>query len=202
MDVNFYINFVLHVIYGRMGEADQMMRVAGGNICRIADELAKRFPLAEKPIYRGVIVEPAATLAAHPQYTFVSWSEDLDVARWFGCPRSVISQPLSMMRDIITGHVATLPAPRSRVLFHHSWARVFGGISLDQFALRHPLMGREGQRQIAWALQTQQEVITEPVAEIPLAPCEVDDDELADLEARLAPPWLSGLTIIQIAGAS
>jgi hypothetical protein len=188
-DVDFYLNFALHAILGRLGEADALMRLAGNQIRSVADHIRARSPIDPAPIYRGMLLDPDVPFAADPELTFLSWSEDRDVAAWFACPRSVISEPLAATNPTFRGYLAELPAPRSRVLIHHSWTPALGGLA--RLALAHPLMGTEAARQIAWSLRTQREVITEPVAELRPTPADdLDASALKTLERRLAPPWL------------
>lgn len=187
-DINLYVNFALHAVYGKLGAADMIMRFAGDAVRRVADEIAAECSIDPAPIYRGILIDPALPFPDDPKPTFLSWSEDRDVALWFACPRSVVSEPLAQMNPALRGHVAELPAPRSRVLFHHSWASALGGLAC--FALIHPRMGVEGKRQIEWALRTQREVITEPVADLaPQLVADLDSAALEALERRLSPPW-------------
>jgi hypothetical protein len=188
-EVDFYINFVIHAILGRLAEADALMCIAGDEIRDMADALAHKRPVAAMPIYRGILLDPEVPYDADPKLKFLSWSEDRDVALWFACPRSVVSEPLAQQKPQLRGYVAKLETPRSRVLFHYTWANAQG--DLAAFALQHPLMGAEGARQIAWSLLTQREIITEPVAD--LQPDRVPDlsaPALQALERRLAPPWI------------
>lgn len=186
-EVDLYINFVLHAIYGRLGEADQLMRVAGTNIQRVAGVLRQKHPIEPKPIYRGMLLDPDQHFELDGRLTFLSWSEDRDVACWFADPRSTISAPLAESNPKLRGHLVTLAAS-TRVLFHHSWAQAFG--NLATLALMHPFMGEEGRRQIEWSLQTQQEVITGPIAGI--TPKLVDNaPSLFDLERKLTPVWVA-----------
>jgi len=188
-DIDLYINFAIHAILGKLGEADTIMRLGGDAVRKIAAELAAELPVAVVPIYRGMLLDPELPFDADPALTFMSWSEDRDVALWFACPRSVVSEPIMQMKPQLRGYVVELPQVQSRVLFHHSWARVLGGLA--RFALLHPLMGEEGSRQIRWSLQTQREIITEPVTD--LAPERVPDLDAAALETlerRLSPPWI------------
>lgn len=188
-DVDLYVNFALHAIYGKLGAADTIMHVAGDAIRRVADEIAAENPIDPTPIYRGVLLDPAVPFAPDPALTFLSWSEDRDVALWFACPRSAVSEPLAHQKPTLRDHVIELPAPRSRVLFHYSWASALGGLAC--FALIHPLMGAEGKRQIEWSLRTQREVITEPIADLhPERVPDLDAEALEALERRLSPPWV------------
>ena len=189
IDFDFYVNFVLHAIYGRLGEADMIMHHASSSVRCVADELAAEHPIAHMPVFRGLLLDPAEPFAADPKLTFLSWSEDRDVALWFACPRSAVSEPLARKNPKLRDHVATLAAPRSRVLFHYSWAHALGGLA--HLALLHPLMREEGRRQIEWSLRTQREVITEPVADLkPDRVPDLDADALEALERRLSPPWV------------
>ena len=189
-DVDLYLNFALHAILGRLGEADVLMSVAGDKIRSVADRLATQRSITIKPLYRGMLLDPDKTFAADPKSTFLSWSEDRDVALWFACPRSVISEPLAATNPRLRGYLVELPAPTSRVLFHHEWfSNVIG--TLATLALEHPLMGAEGCRQIAWSLRTQHEVITAPVDGLtPSQTSDLDAEALAVLERRLSPPWV------------
>ncbi len=189
LDVDLYVNFALHAILGKLSEADTLMNVAGSSIRTVADRIAARWPITPLPIFRGMLLDPSRPYTADPKLTFLSWSEDRDVALWFACPRSAVSEPLAQMKPDLRGHVADLPAPRSRVLFHHSWAHAFG--DLAAFARAHPLMGTEGQRQIEWSLRTQREVITETVVDLrPERVADLDSAALEALERRLSPPWI------------
>jgi hypothetical protein len=188
-DINLYINFALHAVLGKLGEADTIMRFKGDAVRRVADEIAAKCPIEPAPIYRGMLLDPAVPFRAESSLSFLSWSEDLDVARWFACPRSIINEPLVQRNPTFCGYLAELPAPRSRVLFHHSWASALGGLAC--FALAHPLMGREGKRQIEWSLRSQREVITDPIVDLhPEIANDLDTAALKILERRLSPPWI------------
>lgn len=188
-DLELYINFAIHAILGRLGEADTIMRVGGDAVRRIADQIADQCPVKAAPLYRGLLLDPAEPYATDSKLTFLSWSEDRDVALWFACPRSAVSVDLAELKPQLRGYVTELAAPRSRVLFHHTWAVVFGGLAPIAFA--HPLMGAEGRRQIEWSLRTQREVITEPVEDLaPDRVADLDSAALEVLERRLSPPWI------------
>ena len=184
VDSNYWINFVLHAVYGKLAEADGIMRSFGARVRSFADKLETVMPIdSRKPIYRGVLLDPTKPYRTDPKLMFLSWSEDPLVARWFASPDSVISVPVAKRHPNYRGYMFALEAPRSRVLFHYSWVKpdVFAA-----FALQHPLMRHEGQRQIRWSLETQHEVITEPV--IGLTPVPVEP-VTREIDRRLAPSW-------------
>ena len=188
-DLDLYLNFALHAILGRLSEADALMCIAGDEIRAVADRLAAQHPIPAAPIYRGMLLDPDEPFAADPKLTFVSWSEDRDVALWFACPRSAVSEPLAATNPRLRGHLVDLPAPQSRVLFHHGWASALGGLAA--LAIAHPLMGEEGRRQIEWSLRTQREVITALVDGLrPSRTAYLDAETLTVLERRLSPPWV------------
>ena len=188
-DIDLYVNFAAHAILGRLGEADQIMRTFGESVRRVADDLERECPVPWRPLYRGLMLDPALPFALDDKLTYLSWSEDPDVARWFACPRSAVSVDLASMKPELRGYVAKISAPQSRVLFHHGWAEALGGLAW--FALLHPLMGQGGKEQIEWSLKTQSEVITEPVANLVPEPApDLDGDALEALERRLSPPWV------------
>ena len=92
--IDLYVNFVLHAILGRLAEADTLMRLAGPQIRTVADNLSRARLIETKPLYRGLLLDPDLPFMTDPKLTFLSWSEDRDVAVWFACPRSVVSEPL------------------------------------------------------------------------------------------------------------
>ena len=188
--LDLYLNFALHAILGRLGEADTLMRMAGDSIRSVADYLATQYPIAKTPLYRGMLLDPDTTYVSDPKLTFLSWSEDRDVALWFACSRSAVSEPLAATNPKLRGYLVELPAPTSRVLFHHEWANdLLRGLAT--LALAHPLMGAEGRRQIEWSLRTQREVITEPVnALCPNPTADLDAAALTALERKFSPPWI------------
>lgn len=193
MNVNIYINWVLYAVYGLMSDADALRTKYADAIDAIAAELHQRHPLTPQQLYRGLLLEGAETLRIVPELTFVSWSEDRDVARWFGSPSSVISKPIAEQRPNVRGFVVTLSRPTARVLWHHSWRHAFG-MPLERLALMHPLLGREGYRQVAWSLDTQREVITAPLDVTGLQPEAVEavcGPSVAELDRRLSPPWIN-----------
>lgn len=188
-DANIYINFVLYAVLGKLGEADGLMIRHGEAVHRVAEYLAARKPIPSIALYRGMLIEPDTDVRAEPQYTFVSWSEDRDVACWFAARTSYISAPLVEHYPRACGVMLHLPAERKRrVLFHHSWASGWAG-----FAALHPHMGVEGARQIEWSLRTQREVITAPLVESPTVVRieEVAHPPVHELDRRLTPPWIS-----------
>lgn len=193
-DVNVYINFSLYAILGKLAEADDLIERHGAAVHRVADFLAKRMPIARAPLYRGMLVD--GPVAADHRYKFISWSEDRNVAFWFATRGTVISEYVLEHRPSVRGVVLELPQSSGKVLFHHAWANAFddgaGAAVFAHLAARHPHMGLEGARQIAWSLRTQREVITAPLAELPPA---VDVETLnpptaAELDSRFAPPWI------------
>jgi len=191
-DLDLYLNFALHAILGRLSEADALMSIAGDEIRAVATQLTAHYPIQEKPLYRGMLLDPDQAFTAHPKLTFLSWSEDRDVAVWFACPRSAVSEPLAATNPKLRGHLVELPVAQSRVLFHHAWTSVLGGLAaLPALARAHPLMGEEAARQIEWSLRTQQEIITAPVDGLqPHCTDDLDADTLGALERRLSPPWI------------
>jgi hypothetical protein len=191
-DLSLYLNWVLRAVYGQMAEADLIQRRHPSAITGVARVLRRKFGAPMRPVYRGVLLAGPA-LRAEPNLAWLSWSEDRDVARWFGSPASYISGPFRDHYPEARGYVLTLERAPC-VLWHHSWRNVFGGVPLEQLALRHPEMGHEGCRQIAWSLDTQAEVITvaPPLAALPV-PESVDSipgAPLDELDRRLTPSWV------------
>lgn len=189
-DVNAFINFVLYATYGKMAEADDLMRRFGEGVQRVTHKMPR---VHRGPLYRGVLMDPAKRMTPDARYTFVSWTDDIDVACWFASPEATVSQPLAETNPALRGYVLTMNERdvTTRILFHHAWSM----LDWPKLALRHPHMGEEGARQIAWAWHSQREVITTPPTEFPMpVPVELLYDargtSALELDRRFAPPWI------------
>jgi len=186
--IDIYLNWLLYAIYGHLAEADLLMRGYGDSIRRVADALRAKYPIEERTLYRGVLLDPEQPFGPDPQYMSVSWSEDVEVARWFALRDSFMSRPLVEQRPQVRGYILA-GRPAARVLFHYSWRRAFA-IPPERLALLS--LGREASRQIAWSLRTQCEVITEQPAELPIPqPVElVPGAPIAELDRQYTPSWM------------
>jgi hypothetical protein len=195
-DMNAYLNFVLYAVLGRLPEADGLLTQHGDGVRRVARWLNKQCPPPAVPLYRGMLVDPAQPLRANLDYKFLSWTEDPQVACWFASRESVISEHVIDTHPNWTGVVLMLPPSTPRAtLFHHAWADAWDGSGQAAFArlaMRHPHMGYEGAQQITWSLQTQREVIIDPLSELPLpVPVEsLNPKPVAELDRRFSPPWI------------
>lgn len=201
-DLNHWLNFVLYAVVGRMNEADQLMRSYGPGIERTAKWMMQQRPVRLPPLWRGVLLEPGEVVGGHwmvhqPERTFISYSEDRDVACWFADPRSVISRFVAARRPGVRGYVSGGKIDRDKVLWHHQWREVplpgLPPINLLRAGAMHPDIDPH---QLAWNIQTQSEVIVsapkrretkfhvDPVSKI-------ECGEIEELDARYTyPPFL------------
>lgn len=194
-EYNYYVNWALYAVLGRLQEADALMQRFGKPIRSMAKKLAKSLGVPKRAVYRGMVLDPGEIggdlmLQADPNYTFVSWSEDKSVACWFADRDSVISGFVRMLRPQISGWIAEAWPDKKRVLFHWSWAERFptphgvGTVPLWKLSQLHRDMIPA---QVEWAMKTQKEVILrqddKPVKVIPHA--QAGCPPTADLDARL-----------------
>jgi hypothetical protein len=194
---NYYINWAIYAVYGKMGEADGLMRPYGSSIRSVAKHLVQQLGAPVGRLYRGVLLEPeelaAGQLAQDPRLTFVSFSEDRDVACWFADRQSIVSGFVAQMRPGVVGYVVEYDARPSEVLFHWRWAdriKLPDGrvIRLAAVAAAHPDI--EDPRQVVWNLASQHEVILRPLRNgVPVTAYELTDcPPTAELDARFAMP--------------
>ena len=194
--INAYLSWVVHAIQGYMAEADHVMREPRDAIYMVARDLVRdRTLFGWRPLYRGVLLNPNSVdgngeVCADPRLTFLSFTECLAVATWFGCERSEMSSFVhSIAPDrvgYIAGHIITDP---DDVLYHHSWrAFEISGrlVPLNAMARMHPMV--QDPAQFDWNLATQKEVILKPIARLKVRPTGVVD-HLA-LDARFLPPHM------------
>lgn len=195
--INAYINWVIYAVLGRTGEADDVMRRYKLQIEAVARQLRKRRKPPIRDLYRGVLLEPdqvvQGVVPPEPALTFLSFSEDFEVACWFADPDSIISGHVRQSRPNVEGWIIEHRPKGSEILWHYSWNTIPMGagrsIPLVAAGAQHPHIMRELD-QLAWNLQTQREVILKPLAVgTPVTAYALSDcPQTAELDARLAPP--------------
>jgi hypothetical protein len=192
---NAYINWVLYAVVGNMGGADNLMRQSGSGIRSVARHLQKTRKPRLKTVYRGLLLDPeeseSGIIHQDPRLTFVSFSEDRDVACWFADPTSVMSSFVKEHRPRVEGWLMELKPKLSDVLFHHSWNPIVipggRGVRLEAAAAMHPEIIFD---QFEWNLKTQNEVILKPLrAGQPVEAYELSDCP-DDLDERFVVPSL------------
>ena len=107
---NVWINFVLYALSGRMQQADALMRAHRDAIRRVAAHLQHSPGATLAELWRGLLLEPKEILpggevATDPQLTFLSWTEDMDVACYFADPRTMISGDVLRQKPSVRGYV-------------------------------------------------------------------------------------------------
>ena len=193
---NGYVNWALYAILGRTGEADGIMEEYGPDIYDTVRYFQTNRPPTLRTLYRGVLIEPevvaAGTLPPEPRVTFVSFSEDKNVACWFADPTSYVSKFVRQQRSRVEGFVIEYKPKLEDVLFHYSWGLAFPlpdgrKAPLSVFARMHPDIDVT---QFDWNLRTQKEVIVKPITQsLPVKPfaawtCPATDE----LDNRFVPP--------------
>jgi len=173
-DFNLYLSFALAAVSGRMGPADELMRQHRRSVYRVAERLHQILPIKRMPIlYRGILIEPTAVMTVQdlPHQTFVSFSEDRDIACLFADRDSAMALMIRLMHSNYRGALIDGYTPEStdEILFHWQWGlgipladgRV---VTLNRMRLQHPdpaLRAMDFDR----ALKEQKEVMLKPSKE-------------------------------------
>lgn len=172
-EINYYINFILYAVSGKMSGADQLMQLYGDAIRRVAAKLHRLKPVDIKEVYRGLLVEPEGlgpgnAISKDPNNTFASFSEDKRVACWFADPNSAMSQFVRMTRPRVEGWVVNTTPKKNDILFHWTWGLhfPFGSreVGFDHFLRMHPEFQRLSSIEVT--MQSQKEVILLPSNEV------------------------------------
>jgi hypothetical protein len=165
---NNYINWIIYAIVGRPQEGDDLMRREGSGIRSVAKHLLKIRKPRITTLYRGLLLNPEESedriIEQDPHLTYVSFSENRDVACWFADPDSTMSGLVKEIRPDVEGWVMEYTPKLSDILFHYSWdpLPLPGGrdLYLEEAASMHPHIAED---QLAWNLHSQSEVITKPL---------------------------------------
>lgn len=197
---SYYINWALYAVTGKLAVADNLMKDKGAAIRAVARYYQKTKRPRRRTLYRGLLLEPEQVeeglINQDPDVTFVSFSEDRDVACWFADPSSTMSSFVKMQRPDVEGWIMEYLPKLSDILFHHTWNPILipgrGELYLQQAATMHrdiiPVAD-----QLAWNLETQSEVIVKPLG----SGTAVEAYELSDcppgLDDRLTLPSMRGM---------
>jgi hypothetical protein len=196
--VNLYINWVIYAVTGGLAEADSLMRRNSYAIYSVARYLQSTRPIEIKTLHRGVLLDAkeaaSGFLQRTSQVTFVSFSEDVDVACWFADAKSEVSGYVVEVRPDVKGYMVEYLPELTEVLAHHEWLKNFpvpghGTINLGMFILQHPHPDLDAV-QFAWNLGTQSEVIVVPFdTPLKLTPhAKANCSTTAELNAKLLHP--------------
>jgi hypothetical protein len=172
-DWNVYVNWVLYAVVGLMFEADQLAAANRHAIERVAKFIRSVRKTKLQPVYRGVVLTPQEAAGGrmrpvgdYAKVSFVSFSEDRDVACWFADPKSTMSITLTTQKGPeAAGYLIERTPNEDEVLWHYTWADRLpmpglAGRHVADLARGHPHMAHVvGLRQ---SIERQKEVILRP----------------------------------------
>lgn len=188
--LNLYINFLLYAIVGRMAEADSLLRKYKQKIYDAADHSLRGLN-PNFLAYRGILLHPSSVeqygnkIMSHEKLTFISFSEDKDVAHWFADPKSVMSSYVSTMDPGVRGYTIEAMFRTGDFLFVASAQPTLCKL-LALAADMHPFIEPS---QLRWNLATQKEVIVKPNYDHFLVKLyESSPEETKRLDAKLTHP--------------
>lgn len=191
--LNLWINWAVYAIYGKMANADAIMKQHRAKIHAAARDLMAYAPIEPVEVYRGIVLNEKHTRngvlpsAGYP-VTFISFSENPQVACFFGRTDTEMSAFLLKQDPHVKGYIATHLPRRGEVLFHHHWVDV---VPLIRAASMHPHI--EDIHQFAWYVKTQEEVILKPLPQVSIKPVEdFDCCSAEELNEMFTPPHLRG----------
>ncbi len=114
--------------------------------------------------------------------TFVSHTEDLDCAKWFASPNTVMGEFVSALHPGARGYIVRMEKPSAPLLWHHSWREAWmpdgrDRISLESACMKHPELCQYTD-QFQWNARTQTEAILE------VSPERLKIEEVGDLDVK------------------
>lgn len=112
-----YFTFILEMLRGGMPvETDKFLNANFDDIREVARELYEDIP--QTKIYRGIILpDKINRLEPHPNFTYISFSEDIKVAEHFADPSPTGFGSILSLGDY--GYIVEVDEPYE-ILFHHS----------------------------------------------------------------------------------
>jgi hypothetical protein len=119
-----YWHFLLNALSGR--NPDDFYRQYRREIDAIAKLLVERYgPTSGGTVYRGIILDPSEVHSGKvqhaPEITYVSFSEDKQIALAFGDTENPIASSLMQRYSNKRGYLITAEYRPDQILFHHKW---------------------------------------------------------------------------------
>ena len=198
-DVNAYLTWLIAAIMGRLQEADGIASQHGASIYRVAAALQKSNRQPLRRLYRGILLEPHEIKVGgvvDPQMGVqsVSFTEDRDVACYFGLPDTIMSGFVKQQRPLVEGYLAEHMPQRSEILWHYRWNPITvknRSIDVRTAARSHPLVADPFQ--FDFVFDTQKEVIVKPlIAPLSVTPIADTCPDPRELDRRFTPPHIYG----------
>lgn len=197
--MNEYLTWAAFAVLGLLREADEILRRDGETVRRVAKEMARLAPVSPRPLWRGVLLPEhvdSTVLVPQRETGFSSFSEEKSVAQWFSSPTSIISELVIQMdpgtRGFLANYLPTEEDYRANLLFHWHWGRSLPTLpqaSLPDLLSRTPFP-RHYIEQIAWSLETQEEVILRSHLPLALVANRLSPTKVRELDQRFAMPHL------------
>lgn len=184
---NNYLNWLPRALLGQLAEADSIMQTTGDSIAKTAEFLSMMIPTQKKVLWRGLILDPNTHpelgITPRPEATFESWTEDIQVAKWFGSPDTIINIEMRKKYPDYKGYMSCTyidELPDFTVLWHHNWKKTLEACMKEACARTGTKVKNIGDlvratnrsktqqerssyvKQTNWALCTQKEVILSP----------------------------------------
>ena len=116
-----YLNFVLNALTGH--NPDEYFRTYEKEILYVQRQLLTRFSPKARILYRGVLAAPnLERLLPLDHITYLSFTEDLEVAETFADPNSPMADFVKLKFPDFVGYLIEHVPQADEVLFHYDWA--------------------------------------------------------------------------------
>jgi len=134
-ELNIYYHFLVGALTGINCKAmDALLRKQKSVILKVSNVLAKNLNTPDRLLHRGIIVEDShidffgknLVLKPYKGMEYLSFSEDIEVAKEFADRESDMSKPLATVYPEAKGYLIEARPPKNVVLFHWSWAEYLG----------------------------------------------------------------------------
>ena len=148
-----YLYFIVNALRGALEKSDNFYRAHRGDIDRIAEEMVlKHGPKQGGIIYRGIIlddheVKNGKVLHA-PEITFVSFSEDKNIAIAFGDIENPSWEHGKLRYPTKKGYLITAKYQPDHVLYHWSWLKSANLMNIFQQAFGNDVKYTAQQKEV------------------------------------------------------
>jgi hypothetical protein len=121
-DLGIYFNWSCNMLAGNPIATDKYLRDNLDTVKRVAAELLKSINYTPRTIYRGIVVPEGelTELSPHHGFTYLSFSEDLRIAKIFADPAHDMAFILrKRLGNDLYGYITEYTPRVEEILFHH-----------------------------------------------------------------------------------
>lgn len=146
------------------GAADRYFEIYRETIIKVSRQLLRQCNCSPQTVYRGIILrQPAKFISPHPTMKYLSFSEDIKIAKHFANVHGFGSDIVDVEKYLGKyGYVIEYTPTEKEILFHHNLLYIL------PYAEAFQIIGINGRREVDGLKKQMEVMIEQPQTPLPL----------------------------------